>query len=391
MRILHVIPQFPYFGGRTIVGGHASCVLSLSLAQHHAGNQVAILSYIEGHEGPCEIEDGPIAYSLFSHAKTRTIKFGLQFSQAAVEWLSGRRNDYDVIHVHSGYADYFMVSARLKEASGIPTLHTMYCPIPEHGGRWRLPGIHYFIRRCAGQIDARGGTSQHVVASMVKYGMKGVERLRPALDIERFDVDEDPSLLRRKIGVGSDDLMILFVGNAKPQKNAIGVVRALPRIRQSFPNAKLVVTTELKHSSSDSDLAKLASEVNRLGLGSCIIQMGIVHNMPALMSTCDVLVAPFLDSFGPSDYFMAALEAMACGKPVVVSDVGGMPEVISNDVGRVVDPFDIASIASGVGTFLADKQLRLKTGANARALVERKFHPEKVVESCLEVYRRIAR
>ena len=75
MRILHITPQFPYFGGRTVVGGHASCVLSLALEQHHVGEKVVILSYIEGYCGPREIDEGPMAYSLFSHAKTRSRDF----------------------------------------------------------------------------------------------------------------------------------------------------------------------------------------------------------------------------------------------------------------------------------------------------------------------------
>ncbi len=124
-------------------------------------------------------------------------------------------------------------------------------------------------------------------------------------------------------------------------------------------------------------------------LDSCIIQKGIVNNMPALMQACDLLVAPFLNSYGPSDYFMAVLEAMASGKPVVVSNVGGMPEVVSNNVGRLVDPHDDASIAAGMRDFLADKVLRLRTGANARAYVQEHFCPVSIFNAQEAVYRRI--
>ncbi len=129
MRILHITPQFPYFGGRTVVGGHASCVMSLALAQHQAGEEVTILSYIGGHCGPVEISDGPTAYSLFAHAKTGTARFGLTLCRAAVQWVRQRRDDFDVVHVHSGFADYYLISGRLKSKVGLPTLHTMYCPI----------------------------------------------------------------------------------------------------------------------------------------------------------------------------------------------------------------------------------------------------------------------
>jgi glycosyltransferase involved in cell wall biosynthesis len=244
------------------------------------------------------------------------------------------------------------------------------------------------IKSWARQLDWCGGISNNVAASMNKYGIRSAERIHPALDIERFTNKYDPLVVRAELGLAVDDLVILFVGNAKPQKNAIGVVRAVQKIRQEFPNVRLILTTELKHSASDSDLARLAEEIHMRGLDSCIIQKGVVSNMPALMQASDVLVAPFLDSFGPSDYFMVALEAMACGKPVVVSNVGGMPEIISDKVGRLVDPRDEESIAAGLRPFLRDETLRKSAGFNARAYVEQHFNPGKIVDAYQAVYRR---
>jgi glycosyltransferase involved in cell wall biosynthesis len=346
---------------------------------------------MEGQAGPREIDDGPTVFSLFAKAKTRTIRFGLQFCAAALDWVGARRDTFDVIHVHSGYADYFMVSGRLKSKVGLPTLHTMYCPIPHRAGRWRLPGVHGMILRWAERLDWRGAISDNVAASMTDYGMESVDRIRPALDLERFSVDHQAIAVRNELGLAANDLVILFVGNAKPQKNAIGVIRAVNKIRRDFPRLKLIITTELKHSSSDRELAMLREEIRNLRMEPFIVQKEIVENMPALMQACDVLVAPFLDSFGPSDYFMAALEAMACGKPVVVSNVGGMPEVISGEVGCLVDPRDDDSIAEGLRTYLADEELRLRTGANARGCVEKHFRPDIIVDAYQSVYRRISK
>jgi glycosyltransferase involved in cell wall biosynthesis len=388
MRILHVIPQFPYFGGRTIVGGHATCLLTLALAQHEAGEEVSILSYTEGCDGRLDFE-GPAVYSLFPHAKTRTVAYGLRFRQAAASWLRTRREQFDVVHFHSGYADYFLVSDRLKSVGRLPVAHTLYCPIPLRGGRWRLPGVHALIRRWANRLDWRGGISQNVTASMRAFGIRSVECIRPALDTERFSPGDDGAAVRRELGIAADAPVVLFVGNAKPQKNMLGALRAVGRVRPRFPGVKLIVTTELKHTSSEADLARLSAEISRLGLESTIIQQGIVGDMPALMRACDVLVAPFLDSFGPSDYFMAVLEAMACGKPVVVADVGGMREVVREGAGRLVDPRDDEAIASGLAAYLGDEALRARDGANARTQIEQRFQSHLVVAAYQDVYRRI--
>lgn len=391
MRILHVIPQFPYFGGRTIVGGHASCLFALARSQHESGDQVSILSYMHGRTGRHEVEGGPAAYGLFASARTRTVGFGFRFLTAAVHWIEPRRKEFDVIHMHSGYADYFLVSSRLKKKSGLPTVHTLYCPIPKSGGRWRIPFIHLMIRRWANEIDWTGGISHNVVDSMVNYGIQAAEAVYPAVDVDRFAPDGDGLATRKQLGIHADDLAVLFVGNAKPQKNAARVLEAIHKVRCRLPNVRLVLTTELKHSSSDSDLAKLARRAKELGLEESMVQLGIVSDMPSLMRACDVLVAPFLDTYGPSDYFMAALEAMACGKPVVVSKVGGMPEVVSDEVGRLVDPHSAESIADGLLTYLSDVRLRVKAGARARNTIESRFCPRTVLAAQRTIYEKAMR
>ena len=292
-----------------------------------------------------------------------------------------------MVHVHSGFADYFMVSGLLKSHVDLPTFHTTYCPIAPTG-RWRFPVVHTLIKRWANRLDWRGAMSVNTANSLVQYGIRDVEVMRPAVDRERFSHPAERIAARRELGIGENDLVVLFVGNAKPQKNAMGMLRAVHRLRPEFPQIKLVITTELRHTASDTDLARLAREVCDLDLDSCLLQLGIVRNMPALMQACDVLVAPFLDSYGPSDYFMAVLEAMASGKPVVVSNVGGMREVVSDDVGRLIDPHDVESIAAGMRELLVDKELRLRTGANARSYVEKHFDPDTIVSAQQSVYRR---
>ncbi len=321
----------------------------------------------------------------------QTVRYGLKFYRAAVKWMKAHFEEFDTIHFHSGYADYFLVSSKLKKMTSLPTLHTLYCPIPRQGRRWRLPIVHGLISKWSSQLDWLGGMSKNVTDSMHDYGMQDVQWTRPAIDLERFVNNRDATALRTELGIEKEEVAVLFVGNAKRQKNMHGVLHAFHQLRKDCPRVKLIVTTELKQSSSDQDLADLGNTVKQLELESSLIQMGIVDNMPQLMQACDVLVAPFLDSFGPSDYFMVALEAMACGKPVVVSEVGGMPEVVSDDVGRLVDPHDYASIASGLKTFVVDEDLRRQAGDKARAHMEQYFAPHQVVDAYDAIYSEIAR
>ncbi len=385
-----MIPQFPYFGGTTIVGGQSACLLSLAIAQADAGDDVTILSYVHEQGGQIEIASGVRVHSLFDRAKPGTVTYGLKLRQAAARWVRARKGQFDVLHGHSGFADYLLVSARLKQLLRLPSLHTLYCPIPREGGRWRLPIVHGLIKRWARSMDGLAAMSENVASSMRAYGMGDVRVILPPVSIDRFRPRGAPSSLRVDIGIADDDLVVLFVGNAKPQKNLHGTLAAFAIARKKHPNAKLIVTTELEQSSSAENLAGLRRRMAELELEPHIVQMGIVDNMPELIGACDVLVAPFLDSFGPSDYFMVVLEAMAAGKPTIVSAVGGMPEVINSDIGRLVDPADPADIAESIDWYLSDAQRRKTAGANARSCAERQFDPGRIAEQYREFYAGVA-
>jgi glycosyltransferase involved in cell wall biosynthesis len=182
---------------------------------------------------------------------------------------------------------------------------------------------------------------------------------------------------------------MLFVGNAKPQKNLTRTLDAFAAVLQDHPDTHLVVTTELPTSSSDARLETLANQVQSLGIGDHMTQLGIIDDMPSLMASCDVLIAPFIDSLGPSDYFVAVLEAMASGRPTVVSRVGGMPEVVESSWGRLIDPQNTSEIAQAMGEYVADEDLRKRSGDLARAFCEATFKPASVAATWNGIYEEI--
>lgn len=386
LRILHVIPQFPYFGNRTIIGGHASCLLTLALAQAKSGHDVTIVSCTPN--GSARIDERLALHSLFELESAGTIRFGLRFMRAAASWAKAHRDQFDAVHCHSGFADYYLVSSTLKRVTHLPTMHTLYCPIPGSGGRWHKPIIHGMIARAANRSDTLAAISRNVAASMQCFGLDPVEVTVPPVDTDRFHPPEpgEAESCRHELGIAPDEVAVLFVGNAKPQKNLIGVLHAFRRVRDRFPNARLVITTELRQSSSDENLTILRDTMSSLGLDEAVIQLGIVDDMPRLMQACDLLVAPFLDSFGPSDYFMAVLEAMACGKPAISSGVGGMPEVLGDDRGALVNPTDNDALAEAMSRFVADARLRESAGAEARAFTLRRFNPDLIASMHTRLY-----
>jgi glycosyltransferase involved in cell wall biosynthesis len=120
---------------------------------------------------------------------------------------------------------------------------------------------------------------------------------------------------------------------------------------------------------------RLQRLVESLGLTREVEFSGAVEDMLAFWSQCDVAILPstsFVESFG-----MVAVEAMSLGKPVIATRNGGVPEVLGEDAGIIVDPDDPAALASALNRYASDAELRSKHGARGRRRCEEQFSIER--------------
>ncbi|MDG2200998.1 MAG: glycosyltransferase family 4 protein [Phycisphaerales bacterium] len=385
MRILHAIPQFPYFGGRTIIGGYSSALLELAIAQGRDGHEVTIVSHMADPAGRGSITPNVRTVELFADADPGSISHGVRFVRAASAWARAHRNEFDIAHVHSGFADYLLAASRIRTRSGLPTVHTMYCPVPERGGRWNRPMIKWLLHRSARRLDMLSAMSRNVADSMEAWGLPGVQVVPPAVDLERFKPGRDAAV-REAIGLTAEHTVILFVGNATSQKNLTRVLDAFAAMQKNCEQARLVITTELPRSSSQPDLQALRRQIDELGIEPLVVQLGIIDNMPAIVRNADMLISPFMDSLGPSDYFVAAMEALASGVPVISSDVGGMPELIAPPRGRLVNPSDVQEMTLAMLEYAENSTLREKAGEDARRFALETFEPTRASATYNRMY-----
>lgn len=178
--------------------------------------------------------------------------------------------------------------------------------------------------------------------SVVYHGID--ERFRPAGDAEMARVRSD-------LGVTEDARFILFVGTLQPRKNLIRLVEAFEAIADDEPDLKLVLAGRRGWKIEQIDQA-IASSRHR----ARILVPGHVPDadLPAVYSSASVVALISLyEGFG-----LPALEAMACGAPVLVSDRGSLPEV-TGDAAIIVDPHDIGAIVAGLRQLLGPAE-RLK-------------------------------
>jgi len=174
---------------------------------------------------------------------------------------------------------------------------------------------------------------------------------------------------------------ILFVGLLKPHKNVHGLIRAFARLPVEKRSLYQLVIAGKKDKSYP-DFERLTMQ---LGLERKVVFTGYVSDLDldALYTGATVFVLPsFNEGFG-----LPALEAMARGIPVVVSDRSSLPEVVG-DAGLLVDPYDIQSIANAIEQLTADESLRRELGRRGRDRAQL-FSARLFAKKHLEVYREV--
>lgn len=170
-----------------------------------------------------------------------------------------------------------------------------------------------------------------------------------------------PDAFRERHGLPATGRYILYVGSENPRKN-------LPRLLQAFAivHARLPDTRLIKAGNTESPAreARLHALVRELGLAGCVIFPGSISQdeLALFYNAADVFAFPSLyEGFG-----LPAVEAMACGTPVVCSNTTSLPEVVG-DAAIAVDPCDIEALAEALLKTLQDTGLRQEMAARGLA------------------------
>jgi rhamnosyl/mannosyltransferase len=199
-----------------------------------------------------------------------------------------------------------------------------------------------------------------------------------AVDLQRYRPENDGRAIRARHRIRDGESVVLFVGRMVAHKGIENLLEAA----RSVAYARFLLV------GGGPELESMRRLAARLGVADRVILPGQVsaEDLPAYFAACDVFVLPSvsrLEAFG-----IVALEAMASGKPVVVSDIPGVREVIvDGKEGLLADPVNPDDLGGKIRTLLADDKKREVMGRAGREKVEREFSIEKVVDRIEGVYR----
>lgn len=203
------------------------------------------------------------------------------------------------------------------------------------------------------------------------------------VDPSLFRFDEKSSKETRDKYKLSGDPVILFVGRIVPEKGVHLLLEAYRTVKKKVPNAKLLLVGPIqtyRHINYASNIIKACKNGIRF-LGS------VSHReLVSIFCAADLFVNPVLI---PEAFGMVNVEAMACEKPVVATQIGAIPEVVENGkTGMLVPPGKTAALAEAILRIIKDQSLAEEMGNAGRVKVLRHFTWEKVTERTLEAYKK---
>ena len=366
------------------VGGSGIVATELAKALAVRGHQVRLIS----SDPPFRLGEFE-AGLVFHEVKTpgyplfREPQYLLSLANKLVE--VAREFDLDIIHAH--YAIPHAVAAYLARqilsASTIKKVPRVVTTL--HGTDVTIIGSDESYSEtaafCIDQSDAVTAVSDSLRQDTYRQLQVAADiRVIPNfLDCQQHRRLPDQGLGARYRNGDDHTKLVIHVSNFRPVKRAEAVVRIFHRIRERVPARLLLI--------GDGPELPLARRVAReLGVSADVDALGEQEQVVPILSVADLFLLPSSEeSFG-----VAALEAMACGVPVVASRVGGLPEVIEDGVsGFLHDEQDLEGMAASGVQVLSDPQLHQRVAGAALGRVHTRFCAEEVVPQYESLYQEL--
>ena len=370
MHILQVTPYFfPHFGG---VESH---VLGLSENLIKMGHDVEVVTSRYSRMPETETLNGiritrlPQWINMYNTPIVTSIR---QFV---------RRTHADIIHVHSPPPFTERFAAKGAKEAGKPFVVTHHCDLELKGifGNTAVNFYQNFLGKYSlEEADRVISTTESYATTSRTLWDTDVTVIPNAVDIKRFNLENKGELIRDKYSIGNDPLA-LFVGRLVPHKGIGILIRSLSYTRKG----KLLIVGDGPYKKWLIDLVK------KLDLNERVVFVGPVDDywLPSYYSATDVVILPStsrLEAFG-----IVGLEGMASGKPLILSDIPGVRDVISEKEGYIVEPLDPNAIAEALEKIWGAPEMAREMGKRGRERVEALFSWEKVSKDVEQVFNEI--
>jgi D-inositol-3-phosphate glycosyltransferase len=324
-----------------------------------------------------------------------------EFVSRIIEFAMIKQIRYDLIHSH--YWMSGIAAIQLKDKWEIPIIHMFHTlgimkqrvarAGEEVDGDYRLSGEKKVLN-AANRIIAATPAELAQLQWLYQADVSKIVVIPPGVDLSRFyPIPSDEA--KEFIGVPPCERMVLFVGRIEPLKGIDTLLEAIALVEkkgdfEGIPFCLALIGGEASEDSAimSAEMARLHELRDKFKLKNLVAFLGkrSQDTLPYYYSAAEAVVVPsYYESFG-----IVALEAMACGTPVVASQVGGLAFLVKDGITGFTIPSDEPeALAEKLSILIRDKVLRKKMG-NQAALFARDYSWEIVAGKLIQVYQELS-
>jgi glycosyltransferase involved in cell wall biosynthesis len=375
MRILQLIGQLNYGGAAALVTQWAK---QLDISEHKIE---VCATYSMGYYAEQLENAGITVHSIGLETEGVNLhpqrKYNLRIVPSLIHLL--RKEEYDIVHAHLFPTSmYCAVASYFAQGKYFFSEHSIYNRRRDYP---ILKAVDWGVYR---QFDRIIAVSKPVREALLTW----LPSLEHKTRLVNNCIDPDiptatPSQLdgiRKELGITKDDVVILYAGRLLHAKGPDVLLEALIQQTNDSINTKVLIA-------GDGELREsLTKFITENSLNDRVSILGFRSDVPILISLTDLIVLPSRWEGLP----MILLEAMAAGKPVVATAVGGVPDVIQDGInGWLVPPENPEMLSKSITTVLSDRDLQIKIGAHARQTIVEHFSVRSSVEKLLSIYNEV--
>jgi len=221
-------------------------------------------------------------------------------------------------------------------------------------------------------------------------GFGNVKRIYPGIDLEEYKYAQKDSALCLQKNITELDFVINFTGEYTRLGAIDLVIDSFIEISKIIPEAKLSLAVRIKN---ERDAQKKKEVIRKLRAINLLDKVSFFddgnYTMPPVYNLCDISLFPVANMHGKFDVPLAVIEAMACEKPVIISDLPILREFANENNSVTIQSGNITQLKNAILELYQNKEKRNLLGKNARKFVEENFDIKKIAEIYRQIYQNL--
>jgi D-inositol-3-phosphate glycosyltransferase len=294
----------------------------------------------------------------------------------------------EVVHLHSFlfYPLEWTLLLRLKRTPARIVL-TVHNVLPYRYYLWPFVGLERtileYVYQCADRLIVHSEANKSQLLSEFSIERNKVVVIphgEYSFGQRKNAITQDEA--RRRLGIKANEIVVLFFGYIRRIKGIDILLEAFDKVAARYPNAVLIIAGSVIEGQSFDEYARRLKSLKHAGRIKCFIKYVPYEDIPLFFVSADIVVAPYREFSGQSG---VALLGAGFGKAMIVSDAGGLPEVVEHGkTGLVVPAGGVDSLAEAMALLLKDSDLREAMGRQAELKAMEDFSWGKIATETIE-------